>query len=97
MRNPPKYIKYKGTSFDSEITLTIHGRLNNFLGSVSQHVCSYNSFLSQNLFLVIIRCYDGWIFLFDQRLLLPYVCSAANAQELGQLRVFMSLISISLR
>lgn len=41
MRNPPKYVKYKGTTFDSEITLIIHGRLNHILEDVwdvSQYV-----------------------------------------------------------
>lgn len=34
------------------MTLTVHGRINNFLGDVwdvSQHDCPYNSFFSQNL------------------------------------------------
>lgn len=93
MRNPPRHVKYKGATYDSEITWTIHWMLNNFFGEIWLHDCSCNSFISQNLCLFTIICCDRWIFWFHQRLLFPCVCPAANAQELGQLQVFIQWVS----
>lgn len=84
-------IYHKYITSDSEGTW----RLNNYCGEIPLQACSCSPLLSQNLCSVTVTLIGGywWIFWLDQRLLLPCICPASNAQELGQLWVFMQWIS----